>query len=87
MDESYLLSTVQYIEINPVRAKLVREPGAYPWISAASRLEGRKNRLVTASPLPKIVGEWREFLSSGIRLESGDFITRLERELSRLLRR
>lgn len=29
--EAYLLELVRYIHLNPVRAKLVRQPGAYPW--------------------------------------------------------
>ncbi|NOZ52230.1 MAG: transposase [Gammaproteobacteria bacterium] len=29
--DSYLLELVRYIHLNPVRAKLVRQPGAYPW--------------------------------------------------------
>jgi putative transposase len=103
MDESYLLSAVRYIELNPVRAKLVREPAAYPWSSAAAHVEGREDRLVVASPLPQMVGDWREFLSIGIGaddaeilrlhertgrpLGSPDFITRLESELARVLHR
>jgi len=103
MDESYLLAAVRYIELNPVRAKLVREPAAYPWSSASAHVEGREDRLIAASPLPKMVGDWREFLGSGIGaddaeilrlhertgrpLGSDDFITRLESELARVLQR
>ena len=29
--DSYLLELVRYIHLNPVRAKLVRQPSAYPW--------------------------------------------------------
>lgn len=29
--DSYLLALVRYIHLNPVRAKIVRQPSAYPW--------------------------------------------------------
>jgi putative transposase len=38
MDESYLLAAARYIEINPVRAKLVNRPEAYKWSSAIAHL-------------------------------------------------
>ncbi len=103
MDESYLLAAVRYIELNPVRAKLVSNPADYPWSSAAAHVEGREDRLIVASPLREMVGDWREFLNSGIGtddaeilrlhertgrpLGSDDFITRLETELARVLHR
>ena len=31
--ERYLLAVIRYIELNPVRAGMVTEPGAYPWSS------------------------------------------------------
>jgi putative transposase len=31
--ESYLLTCYRYIELNPVRAGMVRDPAAYPWSS------------------------------------------------------
>ena len=66
MDESYLLCAVRYIELNPVGAKLLRDPAAQPRSSAAAHVDGRENRLVVASPLPEMVGEWREFFGSGL---------------------
>jgi putative transposase len=31
--ESYLLEVCRYVDLNPVRAKLVREPDRWPWSS------------------------------------------------------
>lgn len=31
--ERYLLTVMRYIELNPVRAGMVADPGAYPWSS------------------------------------------------------
>lgn len=42
--ESYLLEVYRYIELNPVRAKLVEDPGAYAWssyqINALEKISG-----------------------------------------------
>jgi Transposase and inactivated derivatives len=46
MDESYLLAAVRYVELNPVRARLVREPEVYPWSSAAAHVRGADDALV-----------------------------------------
>lgn len=52
--ESYLLRCYRYIELNPVRARMVASPADYPWSSYAS------NALAVASPLirphPSYVG-------------------------------
>ncbi len=103
LDESYLLAAVRYIELNPVRARLVEDPAAYPWSSAAAHLGCRDDPLVETSPLSQMVTDWREFLESGIGeddvellrlhertgrpLGSDDFLARLEGELGRVLRR
>lgn len=51
MDEHYLLATARYVEMNPVRAGLVRRPGRYRWSSAAAHLKGRDDSLVRVRPL------------------------------------
>ena len=40
MDETYLLAAAKYIEMNPVRAKLVPEPYAWKWSSAKPHADG-----------------------------------------------
>ena len=35
--EKYLLACLQYIELNPVRAGMVKDPGDYRWSSYAAR--------------------------------------------------
>jgi len=39
-DERYLLSVMRYIEMNPVRAGLVKKPGEYRWSSYRFNAEG-----------------------------------------------
>ncbi len=43
----YLLSCMRYIEDNPVRAGLAREPGAWRWSSFAANALGREDPIVT----------------------------------------
>lgn len=103
MDEIYLLAAARYVELNPVRAKLVDRPDAYKWSSAVAHQEGVDDRLVKVSPLLGLVGNWEEFLSqaapldqmkelrrhehTGRPLGSEGFVEKLEKGLGRVLRR
>ena len=57
MDESYLPAAVRYIELNPVRARLVTDPIAYPWSSARAHIEKRNDVLVRVSPLLELIAD------------------------------
>jgi putative transposase len=102
MDETYLLAAVQYVELNPVRARFCSKPQEYPWSSAAAHFSGSDDALVRVSPLLDIVGTWEDFLSgtddieiadeirrhesTGRPLGSEDFIQRIELTVNRVLR-
>jgi putative transposase len=102
MDEKYLLATVRYLELNPVRAGLVEDPCAWRWSSAAAHVKGEDDTLVVVSPLRGMVGNWRDFLDrkdeqtefelvrrherTGRPLGEEGFIEGLERLLQRTLR-
>jgi len=45
--ESYLLTCSRYIELNPVRAGMVKMPEDYPWSSFHYNALGKNNRLIT----------------------------------------
>jgi len=62
MDERYLLAAVKYVELNPVRAGLVDNPGDYQWSSAMAHLRGVNDSLVLVDPLLDLVGSWQDFL-------------------------
>jgi putative transposase len=47
----YLLACQRYIELNPVRAAIVRDPGDYPWSSYKTHAFGRLDDFVTSHPL------------------------------------
>ena len=40
MDERYLLACTKYVELNPVRADLVKRPEDWPWSSARPHITG-----------------------------------------------
>ena len=101
MDEAYLLATARSIELNPVWARLVRKPKAWPWSSARAHLAGRDDALVQVAPLLRRIPDWARFLAGGmvedeieqIRKHSRTgrplgpkrFVERLERRLGRPL--
>jgi putative transposase len=49
--ETYLLTCHRYIELNPVRARLVRSPAAYAWSSYRANAEGAPDALLSPHPL------------------------------------
>jgi putative transposase len=44
--ENYLFECMRYIELNPVRAGMVRHPRDYPWSSYRANAEGKADALV-----------------------------------------
>jgi putative transposase len=49
--EQYLLTCMRYIELNPVRAKMVSHPVDYPWSSYSANADGKENPLVKSHDL------------------------------------
>ena len=49
--EAYLLACYRYIELNPVRAGMVKAPGEYEWSSYQGNALGDSNALLTGHPL------------------------------------
>ena len=66
LDEPYLLAAARYVELNPVRAKLVARAEDWRWSSGRGHLSGRDDCLVKVSPLLVMVGDWRAFLDSAL---------------------
>jgi putative transposase len=103
LERSHGVACARYIELNPVRAKLVDEPEAWAWSSARAHITGKYDGLIKCpKPLagPK---EWRSLLGlesserearairqserTGRPLGSGRFISRLENLLDRPLKK
>ena len=103
MDESHLVACARYVELNPVRARLVARPEDWPWSSARAHLAGEDDRLVSVAPLLDLIGDWRDFLAgevdeptlaalrrhsrTGRPLGSESFLDKLEARVGRSLRR
>ncbi len=64
MDERYLFSCARYVELNPVRAGLVKKPEAWRWSSAGPHMKNKDDILVKTKPLLEMVRKsWEEFLA------------------------
>jgi putative transposase len=98
-----LIASIHYIERNPVRAKLVTDPGDYSWSSYNAHLTGKDDKLVKAGPLLQIVHSCKKFVempaleveAQSIRMHERTgrppgndlFIERLELEIGKSLRK
>ena len=66
LDQQHLWQTLAYVELNPVRAKLVRQAGAYRWSSAAAHLAQQPAPPWLDQTLwhgSRTAGHWRQILS------------------------
>jgi len=61
-----LLAAARYVELNPVRAKLVADAGDWPSSSARAHLAARDDRLVNVAPLLAMIPDWNVFLQSAL---------------------
>lgn len=58
--EAYLLTCYRYIELNPVRAKMVKSPAEYAWSSYRYNGLGKADKLVTPHALYQRLGATEE---------------------------
>lgn len=79
MDDNYLLACARYVELNPVRARLVGQARDWRWSSARAHLKGQDDGLVRVSPLLERVEDWRSFLEEGVDSTTRDAIRASER--------
>lgn len=99
MEKRYAIACARYIELNPVRAMLVKKPEQWQWSSTEAHVKGEKNRLILSSKPLRDKGEWSSLLEGGMDesrefrkhektgrpLGSASFINRLESLLDRTL--
>jgi putative transposase len=102
MDETYLLATARYVELNPVRAQLVSSAGDFQWSSARHHLGLCEDPVIQRSPLRQMVDDWKGFLQqsedetlgrkiklacrNGQPLGTAEFVSDLEQRTGRVLR-
>ncbi len=74
MDEEYLLSTVRYVERNPVVARLCSNPEDWKWSSARAHLKGEDDNLVRVKPMLDRINTWNDYLSDSDNSNNKDLI-------------
>ncbi len=79
MDETYSLTVDPYIELNPVRAKLVNDPGDYRCSSCNAHLNGKDNKLVRVKSLLNRIHNWKDFLHKPVSEFEADSMQKHER--------
>jgi putative transposase len=66
LDDCYLYRTIRYVELNPVRAKIVKAAADYPWSSAPAHVLGKGDQLLSRNPLGVGKEEWAAYLAAGL---------------------
>ena len=103
MEECHTLAAMRYVELNPVRAGLVRRAAEWQWSSARANLGASDDQLLDRSITAAMISNWAEYLGEPVadsenerirqqtrvgRPEGNDlFIARLEALSGRELRR
>jgi putative transposase len=65
LDDAHLVAAARYVELNPVRARLVARAEDWPWSSARAHLAGRDDGVARVAPLLEAVGgDWAAFLDA-----------------------
>ena len=71
LDPDHFLNAVRYVELNPVRARMVSRAEAFDWSSAAAHCHMTGNRMVGARPTSTLFGgieDWSAWLAQGLPL-------------------
>ncbi len=102
MGKDYLYKAVRYVEMNPVRAKMIRRAEDYKWSSAKNRIKGWKSKVLSDFCLTKEIKDWRKYLTEGsldeikvirehiklgLPLGSEEFVKNVEEKLGMILRK
>ena len=67
LDEPHLWAAVRYVELNPVRARLVDDATDYAWSSARAHAGLRADPLLDPKrPFPGPIGDWLAWLRTGL---------------------
>ena len=70
--KSLVVRAMAYVELNPVKAGLVKQPWDYQWSSVHAHIAGYdENGLVEVDKMKKLVGDWKNYLlnAQGLPME------------------
>ena len=76
MDEAHLMLALRYVELNPVKARLVKRAEDWRWSSAKAHIGGEPDGLTDLAALAGVHRNWRAMLRRG--LEAGDLAPDVE---------
>lgn len=79
MDEAHLHVCLRYVELNPVRARLVERPEHWPWSSARAHLDMGEDDITDIAAMRGRIDDWRAFLDRGLADSERDAIRAAER--------
>ena len=63
MNEAHLADAVRYVELNPVRAKLVSRGIDWKWSSGHAHLTGADDVLARVKPMLELFPDWAGYLA------------------------
>ena len=72
MQKTWLANAMAYVELNPVKAGIVKHAWDYPWSSVHAHLSGHdENGLVEVSKMQELFGDWKNYLlnAQGLPME------------------
>jgi len=74
MDKNWLLKAAAYIELNPVKAGMVKHPWDYRWSSVHAHLSGQDtDDIIQPEKLIELAGDWKSYLTEAQADHTGDF--------------
>ena len=79
MDEDWLLKAAAYVELNPVKAGMVKNAWDYRWSSVHAHLSGSDaDGIILPERLLSMTGDWKSYLQEA-QLGSNDLFEQHER--------
>ena len=79
MEDDHCHACLRYVELNPVRARLVERPEAWRWSSARANLGLAADDLTDLAATRARVEDWRALLATGLEQEELEAIRTAER--------
>lgn len=73
-EEDYLMACMRYIELNPVRAGMVRSPAHYRWSSYRCNAQGKEDALVSPHAVYLALGETQLVRTQAYRALFKDYL-------------